>query len=95
MRLTFKSRMSHHKNSKEKTKSSDGKNKDTKSNFFQDCKLGEANAEASPKPRLEEEDSVSSAVLSKLKMFRRENIDLPGTICRENGGMSDPCREPA
>lgn len=95
--------MSHHnKNSKER-KSSDGKNKDAKSNFIQQCKLGEAKAKASPELRSDDEDSVSAAILSELKTFRRENneagdhnvsYDFFRTICRENGGTSDPRRKP-
>lgn len=57
--------------------SSDGKDKGLKSNFFQQRKLGDANANANLEPLLEEEkeeeDSVSAAILSELKTFRREN----------------------
>lgn len=55
----------------------DGRNKEAKSNFFQQCKLGEAHAKANvssdPEPGPEEEESVSAAILSELKIFRREN----------------------
>lgn len=52
----------------------DGRNKEAKSNFFQQCKLGEAHAKANvssdPEPGPEEEESVSAAILSELKNFQ-------------------------
>lgn len=66
--------MSHY-NRNSKDKKLDGKNKDAKPNFFQQCKLAEANAKASVSPELgsDQEDDVSAAILSELKTFRQEN----------------------
>lgn len=47
----------HSKNSRNNS-SSDGKARDTRSNFFQQCKPMEANAKASP--RADDEDNVSA-----------------------------------
>lgn len=41
-------------------------------NFFQQCKITDANAKISCQPSgTEEEDNLNAAILSELKMFRR------------------------
>lgn len=66
--------MSYH-NRNAKDKKLDGKNKDAMPNFFQQCKLAEANAKATASPELgsDQEDDESAAILCELRTFRQEN----------------------
>lgn len=65
--------MSGHSRNPRNNSSSDGKTRDTRSNFFQQCKPVEANAKVSSGAAADDEASVSAAILTELQTFRREN----------------------
>ena len=70
----------HNKISRNNNPSSDGKTRDTRSSFFQQCKPVEANAKANSESGSDGGGNVRAVILSELKTFRRENNEKLETI---------------